>query len=164
VPVTRAPPRLSIGMATAAALLGLVSVALASVAGAGVAAVGLAVVVVGLVRGRRRWLTAGAVGLFAGVLVAGARGSPPEPLLVGLLGAALAWDVGEHGIGVGEQLGREADTTRVEVVHAAASTAVGTGGVVLGYGVFLVATGGQPVTALVFLLVGVVALVAALRA
>jgi hypothetical protein len=164
VTVTRKPPRLSVGLSAVAALVGLSGVALASVAGAGVAAVGFLGVVVGLALARRRWLTGGAVGLFAGVVVAGARGSPPEPLLVGLLGAALAWDVGEHGIGVGEQLGREADTTRVELVHAAASTAVGTGGVVLGYGVYLVATGGQPVTALVFLVVGVVALAAALRA
>jgi hypothetical protein len=108
-------------------------------------------------------VTLGAVGLFGGVLLAGAQGGGPEALVLGLLGTVVAWDVGEHAVGLGEQLGREATTTRSELVHAAASLAVGAAGATLGYGVFLVAAGGQPTTALVFLLIGVVALAAAVR-
>jgi len=73
------------------------------------------------------------------------------------------WDFGEQAINVGEQLGREADTERLELTHAAASTiiAVAAGGV--GYGIYLAGAGNQPMTALVFLLVAAVALTSALR-
>jgi hypothetical protein len=161
--VTRAVPPLSTALSLAFAAVGLGGVGLASAAGLPFAAVGLVGTAVGLFGASRAWLARGGTLAVAGVLVAGARGAAPEPLLVGLLGAVLAWDVGEHGLGLGEQLGREADTARVEVVHAAASLAVGAGATVVGYGTFLAASGGQPVAALVFLLVGVVGLAAALR-
>lgn len=161
--VTHAPPPLSVALSLLFGTVALGGVGLASIEGLPFAAVGLLLVAVGLLRGSRSWLSRGTVVAATGVIVAGARGAPPEPLLVGLLGTILAWDVGEHAVGLGEQLGREAETTRVEVAHAAASLTVGAGATVLGYGVYLGATGGQPVAALVFLLIGVTALVAALR-
>jgi hypothetical protein len=161
--VTHAPPPLSVALSLLFGATALVGIGLAAVAGLPFAALALVAVAIGLLRGGRSWLARGAVLGTVGVLVAGVRGGAPEPLLVGLLGTVLAWDVGEHAIGLGEQLGREATTVRVEVVHAAASLAVGAGATTLGYGVYLGATGGQPVAALVFLVVGVVSLVAALR-
>lgn len=160
--IDRSPAVVSTTLAVGAGVVSLLGSALGSLAGVPPAAVGLLVLGVGLVRGSRRILTAGAGLLFVGVLLAGASGAGPEPLVVGTLGAVLAWDVGENGIGVGAQLGREADTRRVELVHAASSLAVGAVTAALGYGVYLAAASGQPLTALVFLLFGAVLLVSVL--
>lgn len=174
--ITRAPPRLSGIVALLAGVSSLLGSAVGGY-GAGVSgtaqtalfaagALGLVALAAGAFRGVRRYVTLGGVGLFAAVLVAGvgARGlAPSPPLLLGFVGAAVAWDVGEHGVVVGEQLGRETDTARLVVVHAAASLVVGAFAAGLGYGVFAAATGGQPVSALVLLLVGLLALVAAVR-
>lgn len=161
--VTHRPPWLSVAVSLFAAVVACASVALSRPVGLAPAALGVLALAAGLSLGARRGVTLGAVGLFGGVLLAGAQGGGPEALVLGLLGTVVAWDVGEHAVGLGEQLGREATTTRSELVHAAASLAVGAAGATLGYGVFLVAAGGQPTTALVFLLIGVVALAAAVR-
>ncbi len=141
----------------------LLAAALSSPTALSAAGVGVVVLGVGLLVGGRRAVTAGGVALFAAVVFGGVAGSGPELLLVGLLAAVFAWDVGENAIGLGEQLGRETDTTRVELVHAASTLSVGAVATAVGYGAYRAAGGGQPVTALVFLLLGVVALVAALR-
>jgi hypothetical protein len=160
--IDRSPAVVSTALAVGAGVLSVLASALGSVVGAIPGAAGLAVLGVGLVRGSRAAVTGGSGLLFAGVLLAGASGASPEPLLVGTLGAILAWDIGENGIGLGAQLGRAADTRRLEFVHAASSLVVGAVTAGLGYGVYLGATSGQPLTALVFLLVGAVVLVSAL--
>lgn len=162
--VTAAPPVLSVAVSLLAAAVAVASLAVAAALALPVAGVGVLGLAAGLLGGRRRWVTGGSVGLFVAALLAGVQGAPPEPLLVALLGTVVAWDVGEHGVGLGEQLGREARSRRAVAVHAAAATAVGAAATVLGYGGYLAVSGGQPTTAVVFLLVGVVALVAALRA
>lgn len=161
--ITRAPSLLSLSVSLLAATASLAAGATTASAGLPVAALGVVVLAVGLFRGSRRLVTAGGVFLFAALLLAGAAGASPAALVLGVLFAVLAWDVGEHGIVVGEQLGREADTTRVELAHAAVTLAVGATATAVGYGLYRAAAGGQPVTALVFLLLGLVALVAALR-
>jgi hypothetical protein len=161
--ITRKPAVVSTSLSMLAGMCSALSVALGSVSGLALAGPGLLAVGVGLLTGGRRTLGAGGTLLVGGVLFAGVQGAGPETLLFGLLTAVLAWDVGEHGIGVGEQLGREADTTRLELVHAGASTFVGVVAAGVGYGAYLGATGGQPVTALVFLLLGAVMLVSVLR-
>lgn len=161
--ITRRPALFSTSLAVLAAMCSVVSVALGSLTGLALAGPGLLVVGVGLLTGGRRTLGAGGTLLVGGVLLAGAQGAGAESLLFGLLTAVLAWDVGEHGIGVGEQLGREAETARLELVHAGASTVVGVVAAGIGYGAYIAATGGQPVTALVFLLLGAVILVSVLR-
>lgn len=160
--IDRSPAVVSTSIAVAAGVVSLLGTALGASIGAAPAIAGLAVLGVGLVRGSRRAVTAGGTLLFGGVLVAGALGASPEPLVVGTLGAVMAWDVGENGISVGAQLGRAADTRRAELVHATASLFVGAVTASVGYGVYLGATSGQPLTALVFLLLGVVVLVSAL--
>ncbi|WP_435064610.1 DUF7519 family protein [Halobaculum sp. EA56] len=162
--VTRTPPRLGVALAALSAAVGAAALGLASPSAAGLAAVGVALVAVGTLVGSRRVLGAGAVSLVAGVLVAGGlAGAGPGPLLTGGIAAALSWDLGEHAIGLGEQLGRETDVTRNLATHAAASLAVGAVAGAVTFGVYVAAAGGQPVVALVFLLVGAVALVSALR-
>lgn len=160
--IDRSPAVVSSGLAVGAGVLSLLGSTLGAVVGALPATAGLVVLGVGLLRASRSALTAGAGLLFAGVLLAGASGAAPEPLLVGTIGAVLAWDVGENGIGIGAQLGRAADTRRAELVHAASSLVVGAVTAGLGYGVYLGAASGQPLTALVFLLLGAVVLVSAL--
>lgn len=160
--IDRSPAVLSASLAVVAGLVSLAGSALGASVGAVPAIAGLAVLGVGLVRGRRRAVTAGGALLFAGVVVAGAVGGSPEPLLLGTIGAVMAWDVGENGVSIGLQLGRAANTHRAELVHATASLLVGAVTAGVGYGVYLGAASGQPLTALVFLLLGAVVLVSAL--
>lgn len=161
--ITRRPPRVSIAVALAAATVAVGIVAAVDSVALGLAALGLPAFAYGLFRGSRRGVNAGTAAVLAGVLYAGWVGAGPELLVLGSLAGLFAWDVGGNAVDVGEQLGREASTRRVELVHAAASLAVGSFTVAVGYGVFLAASGGQPVTALVFLLAGAVALVSGFR-
>ncbi|WP_233203992.1 DUF7519 family protein [Halegenticoccus soli] len=163
VEIDRSPAVVSSALALLAGTVGLAATAFGSAAALAPGTLGIAAVAVGVIRGSRRALLVGSGALFGGVLLAGASGAGPEPLFVGTLGAVLAWDVGENGIGIGEQLGRAAETARAELVHAAAGLLVGAFATVVGYGAYVAAAGGQPIAALVFLLFGVVALVSALR-
>ncbi|WP_089872096.1 DUF7519 family protein [Halogranum rubrum] len=99
-----------------------------------VAAFLVAVAVVPVVdRWSRRLLKVGASILFVSVLLGGLVSlGPLSTLLVGAVAALLVWDVGEHAIGLGEQLGRTAPTTRVELTHLAASLFVGAVAVAVG--------------------------------
>ncbi|MFC7136206.1 DUF7519 family protein [Halobaculum litoreum] len=161
--VTRAPPRLGAALASLAAAVAAAAVGVVSPR-AGVAAVGLLLVAVGTLVGSRRALGAGSVALVGALLLAGGvDGAGPGPLLLCGLGAVLSWDLGEHAIGLGEQLGRETDVRRNLATHTAASGAVGAVGAAVAFGVYTSAAGGQPVVALVFLLIGATALVSAVR-
>ncbi|XVH30532.1 DUF7519 family protein [Haloferacaceae archaeon DSL9] len=161
--IDRSPTKLSSALAFGAAFFGVLGLALGSVEGAAVAALGVVGVGIGTVTGGRRWVTRGAVLVFAGTLVAGALGAPAIPLLFGGLSAILTWDFGTFAIELGDHLGRGTETARLEAVHAGISVAVGAITASVGYGTYLAAVGGQPVTALVFLLFGAVILVSALR-
>jgi hypothetical protein len=82
--------------------------------------------------------------------------------LAGVAFAVLAWDAGWNAIGVGAQLGREADTVRLEAAHLAASTAVGVAVLGVGFGLYRVGTGGKPIAVLLLLVIAAVLLVEAL--
>jgi hypothetical protein len=161
--IDRSPARLSSALAVTAAALAAGTSALTTSLGLVVAVAGFLVVGVGVGWGSRRAVTLGAAALLVAALFGGLVSGAPYLLLPGVIATVLAWDLGEQAINVGEQLGRGADTTRLEVTHAAGSTVVGVGAGALGYGVYLVASGGQPVTALVFLLLAAVVLTSALR-
>lgn len=80
-------------------------------------------------QGSRSVVKVGAAGLFAGVLFAGLFQTVPFEMLLGTtIGTVVAWDAGEHAIGVGEQLGRRATTWRLEVGHIAGTALVGVAG------------------------------------
>lgn len=162
--ITRKPPRLGVALAALSAAVGAAALGLTSPAAGGLGAAGVTLVVVGTLVGSRRVLGAGTATLVAGVLLAGGlSGAGPGALLVGGLAAALSWDLGEHALGLGEQLGRETDVTRNVATHAAGSVAVGAVAAAVAFGIYVAAAGGQPVVALVFLLVGAIALVSAVR-
>ncbi|WP_449289598.1 DUF7519 family protein [Natronobacterium lacisalsi] len=81
-----------------------------------------------------------------------------EPTLVGAVATVLAWDRAQAAIDLGEQLGREARTLRLEAVGLASSLVVGLASATVGYAIYVVGSGGQPVSALVLLLLAAVLL------
>lgn len=161
--ITRRPSRFGIALAVTLALVSLVATATASTIGAAAALVGVLALTAGLMAASQRVVSIGGALQIVGVLYAGYVGGAPEPLLAGALTAVLAWDAGSYAIAIGAQLGRETSTARAETVHSAASLAVGSLAVVVGYAVFAAAAGSQPLAALLLLAGGAVALVTGLR-
>lgn len=160
--IDRRPTPLSSGLAVVAAASTAIASAyapLALVSGL----VGLLALVVGLAVGRQAAVTVGAGTLVVGVIAAGVSGAPVLATLVGTMSALLAFDFATTALGLGEQLGRGAPTAAVELLHAATSTLVGLGVVIVAFGLHEVAVGDQPVSAVLGLLLVVVFLVAALR-
>lgn len=160
---TPAPPRLSVGLAVglgsfAAALLAAGSLLSGAVALLAVALLGASLSAVSV-----RLCSAAGVAFVLAFLAAAASAAPPAPLVGGAILAVAAWDVADHAIGLAGHVGREAPTRRNELVHAAASLAVGSAAGTVAFGAYLAAGGGQPSTALVFLLFGGVVLLVALR-
>ncbi len=161
-PVSRRPRLLS---ASVAVLAGLVTVGAAgfySWNAIALGAVGVFLLAAGLATARNGIVTGGAAALVVSAFLAGLAGAPPVPLLLAAIAAILAGDLGNTAIGLGAQLGTDARTYRLEATHMGASGFVGvlTGG--LGYGLFQVGAGGQPIVALVFLVVAAVLLVEAI--
>jgi hypothetical protein len=160
--IDRSPARLGRLASMSAGLLALASSGLYSWPAFATGTFGLSLLLVGLVRGSHGFVTGGAFVLFLGGILAGAGGAPVLPVLVGVTAAVLAWDLGENAIGIGAQLGRGADTVRLEAVHIAASTVVGAVVAGVGFGLYRVGTGEHPVAALVLLVIAAVLLVEAL--
>ncbi|RJT04144.1 hypothetical protein, partial [Halococcus sp. IIIV-5B] len=109
-----------------------------------------------------RQVTLGAAGVFCGILLAGLADAPPELLLLSTAGAVVAWDVATFAIDLGSELGRAAETRRLELVHAGASTGLALGAAIVGTLVYRF-VGGGPALAPVVLLCGAVVLAIALR-
>ena len=160
--IDRSPTRLGRWATTGAGVVALASVGLYSWPALAAGTLGLSLLLVGLVRGTGGLVDGGAFALFVGAVLAGAEGAPVLPVLVGVAAAVLAWDFGGTAIGVGAQLGREADTVRLEAAHLGASTAVGVTVLGVGFGLYRVGTGGQPIAALLLLVIAAVLLVEAL--
>ena len=159
--VDRSPARTSAGVA--AVLAAVAALWLPSLAGRALGLAGAALVAVGAVRGRRPWVTAGAVSLLVGVAATGLGTAPVVPLVGATLCTLLAWDAGRYGITVGEQLGHEASTTRLELAHLAATAAVGTAAALAGAATYATLDGGTDPIAVVVLFAGVALLLSALR-
>jgi hypothetical protein len=162
VTVDRSPGRTSATVATAAAVVA--GLLLPASAGLAFALPGAGLLALGALGGYRTGVGYGATLLLAGVAVTGALGAPPESLALATLLALVAWDAGRYGIAVGEQLGRAASTSAVELAHAGLTTAVGAAGLGLGYAAYRVAAGSATPGAVVALVAfGAVVLVATLR-
>ncbi|WP_256299719.1 DUF7519 family protein [Haloarchaeobius salinus] len=164
--IDRRPTRLSaIVSLGAAAVAALAAILTASIGGV-FAGVGIVALAPGLVVGSRRLVHVGGVVLAAGMVLAGATGGGGAAelfMLVGTAATVVAWDVGQNAVGLGEQLGQEAETTRAELAHLGATLVVGAVTVGVAYGLYQVAGSGQPLPALVMLLVAALALTTALR-
>ncbi|MFC7116403.1 hypothetical protein ACFQH2_17635 [Natronoarchaeum sp. GCM10025703] len=161
--VDRDPARLSSLLSGSAAVVAFGVSAFYSWPALVVGAVGLVLVVVGLVRGLYNAVTLGAFGLFVGAILAGMQTAAVSPVLISVTAAVLAWDIGTNAISIGSQLGRDANTRRIEVVHVVASTGVGVVTSSVGYGLYVTGIGNQPITALFFLLIAAVLLLESLR-
>lgn len=160
---TSAPPTVSMGLALALGASAAAFLGAGSLTAGATGLVSLAVLVASLLTvSPRLCRLAGGVFVLA-VAAGGVTGAGGAPLVGGTILAVVSWDVADHGLGLARHVGREAGSTRNELVHAAGSLAVGTVAGALAFGAFLVAGGGQPATALVFLLLGGIVLLVALR-
>lgn len=159
--IDRSPPRLSGALAFVAAIVGTLALAVSGPAFA-LGALGVVLVGIGFSRGSQAAITLGGMGLFCGVLLAGFVGAPPELLLFATAATVVSWDIAGFAIDLGEELGRAAETTRVELVHAGASALVAAVAATGGVFVYRLA-GGGPALAPIVLLCGAVVLVVVLR-
>lgn len=160
-PARRSPP-LSIAIAVAAAFVVVLSVARVPAA-AGIGVVGVVTVTAGLVLASRTLLELSGAMLGSAVVAGGGLGAAPASVSVAAIAAIVAFDVADHAHELGQEIGRDARTRRNELVHAGGSLLTGGLAGAIAYGVFVGIAGGQPTTALAFLLCGAIALIAALR-
>jgi hypothetical protein len=160
--ITRKPATLSSTLAIVAGVAVVLLAAVFSVAAVAAGTLGVALLGVGVGYGYRWLVDLGALGLLVATVLAGATGVEYVALLAAV-GTVLAWDLGNNAIGIGEQLGRDADTERAELLHAGATLSVGLLTAGTSYVVYQSAAGGQPVTAVFFLLLAAVALISSLR-
>ncbi|GAA0652834.1 DUF7519 family protein [Salarchaeum japonicum] len=158
------PPRNTATAATVTLAVATVLVATVSAGVASVAAVGVLAFAYGAFAGSRFPVTAGAAAVFLSVLLAAItlRTAVFAPLAAAALTVA-AWDLAEHGIGLGEHVGAAARTRNAELVHAALTLGIAALAVAAGYAVYLVGVDGRPVAAVVLLAAGALALFGALR-
>ncbi|WP_306059538.1 DUF7519 family protein [Natronococcus wangiae] len=157
--ITRRPAVRSSAVAGAAAFVAVVAAGIGSVGGVAFAAFGLVILATGLIRGHGRSVDAGGLVLFFGVVAGGLETNAVEPTVVGTIATVVAWDVAHGAIDVGDQLGREAETTRLEAVQVVSSLLVGLLSGTAGYAVYAVGADGQPVAAVVLLVVAAVLIV-----
>lgn len=114
--------------------------------------------------GSRTLVKLGVGGVFLSVLLAGLFRSVSVGVLLGVTAASVvAWDAGEHAVGIGEQLGRSATTWRLELVHVVGSVLVGTAAVSGVYVMRTTAAGTTSFAGFAMMAVALVLLVAALR-
>ena len=141
-----------------ALVAGVVTVATLAVSGgepAGVATAGLAGLLVGARRERRGLVDLGGAVALLGVVLAGSRGHPADLLVLGTVGALVAWDSASHAVGLETQLDDEAVTQRGEAVHLGA-TLVATAAVATLSMLTFVAGGQVPLLAGLLLVAGAV--------
>lgn len=160
--VDRSPARLTRWASLGAGALALLLGGLYSWPALAACVIGLSLLAVGLVRGNAGLVDGGGFSLLAGGILAGAGGTTVLPVLASVTAAVLAWDFGGNAIGIGAQLGRDADTLRLEATHVAASTVVGAVVAAAGFGLYRLGTGGGPAATLILLAVAAVLLVEAL--
>jgi hypothetical protein len=161
-PIDRSPAVLSSVAATVLGLVVLAALGPFSGISLGLCIVGFALLVVGLLRGIRGVVSGGASGLLLGTAAGAVNGAPVLLALLGLVATVLAWDIGQRAIDIGAQLGRDAETRELELFGLATSAAVGVVTGVAGYLIYLVGAGGQPLSAVFFVLLAVLALFGAL--
>ena len=165
VEVAHAPPRFSQVVSVVAALVAVVLTAPFAVLAAPFGLGGLVMVAVSVFsKHSRGWLTAGVGMILFGTLITGGYGTLPAELLLVAVGAALvAWDTGQYGIVLGNQLGRQAASQRIQIVHLAGSAiAIGVASA-FAYLIFLLSAGGQPAPAVAVAVIGIVLLAWTLR-
>ncbi len=155
------PTSIASTVALFAVLGGVLSTVIDPIPGTVVGTLGIVLFSAGLARGSRRILDLGAFVCVVGVGLS-AVAAPPAWPLVGTISLVVAWDLGGAGIRLGRQLGRDADTIRLELWYVLSSVTVGltTGG--LAYGIYVVSARGLTLDALVVILLAGIAATLAL--
>lgn len=151
--IDRRPTRLASGTACLFAVVGAGAVALLAWEAVVPSILGLLCIVIAVISGWRLATTLGLAGIGGGAILAGAFGVPVEIVVLAVAMAVLAWDAARTAIDLGSHVGRNGTTRRVELTHILASIGVATiasGGGLLVYGV---GRGGQPISALLALIV-----------
>lgn len=161
--IDRAPVGLSSVLAIAASAIAAVAASEGNTAGGALAGLGVVLIALGVLRGSRGAVHAAGLALLGGIVLGGSGDASELWILVATVAAVLAWDVGQNAIGLGEQLGRNADTARAELAHAAGTVTVGASTAGLAYVLYLFAGTNQPLSAIVVLLVAVAFLLGVLR-
>lgn len=120
----------------------------------------------GLVREGATGRTVAAAGLVLSAMASA--GAHPLVLVALVVGAVVVWDVGEFAVGIGQEVGRDADTGRIQAIHAAGSVGVGVvtvlfAGTAYGLVQVLNASGRVALLALAAAVTGSFLLVAAIR-
>ncbi|MFP9059967.1 hypothetical protein ACLI4R_05480 [Natrialbaceae archaeon A-chndr2] len=161
--LTRKPTRRNTAASITAALGTLVVIGSGSPAGGLFGLVGLGLLALGLHRGVRLGVDLGGGILFISVVLGGLQGLSPEASVIGAVGTLLAWDLANSAVELGEQLGRETVTGRLEAAHIVTSLAVGLLSATVGYGVFVFSGAGYSLGVVVLLILAVVFLIAGLR-
>ena len=156
------PTTLSTRLALVAAALAFLTT-LSNTTGAVLAAAGAVGVGAGLVLPSQRIADGGALALVGGVALAAVAHDAVAIPLIGAVAAVLAWDLSEQALSVGEQLGRAADTRRLEAVHAGTTTAVGLVAAGVGFALYRIAFRGISLAALALLLVAALFLMLSVR-
>lgn len=162
-PISRRPTDIGSALGLLAALVAAMAAVTYSTVGAVLGLVGLVTFAAGIVLPRPGLVSLGAFSLFVGVIVSGVFQAPAALVVVGVMGAVLAWDLTHNAASHGRQVGAKANTARAEIVHAGGSILAGgvSGGFALG--VYLVVTGGYSTTAVALLALASVLLVLAIR-
>ncbi|MFB6073708.1 MAG: hypothetical protein ABEJ89_01700 [Haloarculaceae archaeon] len=151
---------------TAVVLLLVTGLLLLVAGGVGVLWLGAAA---GYLDDRTAGVTLAAAGPFLAAAAAGALGVALPIVLAGLVAALVAWDVGEFGVTLADEVGHRASTRRAELVHAGGAVAVGAVGAGVATGLAdlaggpLLATGETVLAGLLAGLAGLAFLTVALR-
>lgn len=156
------PPVLSSAIVLLAAL-GVLVITAVSVYTLIASIIGVVLLAVSLVRKSPSIFSLGMGALFGSILLAGLVGMAPMFLITASVLAVVAWNVGRNGFSIATEIGHGVSTLRIEIIHAISSIVVLAVGSSVGYAVYLVMTGGQPVLALLALLIGIIALLTALQ-
>lgn len=129
--------------------------------------VGLVLLVAGVAGLRSRWerhlVTAGTALVLVGVVGSGvSMEADTLTLLAAVVATVVAWDLGEQAINLGEQVGRQAQSRSVEIVHGFGGVVVGAVAVGAALGIEGNAMTGIPLAGLAALLVAALVLMLAL--
>ena len=162
-PPATAPTRYSAVAATVAATLVPVALVTAVPLAATVAFVGIGFVAAGVALARRRLVTAGFLLQLLAIGLAGWVGGAIPAVLAATVFCVVAWDLGGYAIELGAQLGRDAETLVLEVVHSLASLGVGVAVAGLGGVVYALVGGVVPAGGVLALVVGAALLASSLR-
>jgi hypothetical protein len=160
VRVEHSPPRLSSGISLGAVIVGVALTGPFNLIAALFGVASLALVGGSLfLRQSRGYLSAGVGLALFGAAIAGGFGSVPAVFLLTAVSAILVgWAVGQNGFSIGQQLGSNTRTSRLELVYAGVTTLTVAVIDVVALAVFELAGSGRPEPAVAFVIMGVIVL------